>query len=132
MSDSGNFIVKMKTFWGKVQPVLDKIGSVFGLVGLWIYRVRKIILAAPVLIMAIKLAADNMARLPETVGLNLQATGEFAQVVTREYAVYGPFAVTVFCLILMFCSRKVLLPWAVSIFTLVLPYLVWLTNIYPS
>lgn len=132
MSDTGNFVAKMKAFWEKVQPVLDKIGTVFGLIGLWIYRLRKIIMAAPVLILAIKLAADNMARLPERVGLILQSDGYFAQNVSRAYAVYGPFAVTVFCLILMFCSRKTLLPWMVSVFTLVLPYLVWLTNIYPS
>ena len=50
--------------------------------------------------------------------------------VTRNYAVYGPLLVTGFCLLLMFCSRKTLFPWIISIFTLVLPYLIYLTNIY--
>lgn len=52
--------------------------------------------------------------------------------VTRNYAVFGPLGVTIFCLILMFCSRKPLFPWVVSIFTLVLPVLIWLTNVYPA
>lgn len=116
----------------KVMEVFQKIGHVFYLIGLWIYRLRRFLLAIPVVVVAIRIANLNMERLPEMVGLNLQSTGEFAQMVTREYAVYGPLGVTVLCLLLMFFSRKVLYPWLISVFTLVLPYLIYLTNIYPA
>ena len=132
MSDSGNFIVKVKAFWDKIQPVLKKIGEIGGLVGLWAYRLRKIIMAAPVLIMAIKLAADNMARLPEIVGLNLQSTGEFARMISRNMAVNGPLMLTLGCLAMMFLSRKALYSWAISVFTLALPILLLLSNMYPA
>lgn len=139
MSNSGGFAEKWNSFSEKMGPgfqkvcsVFQKIGHVFYLIGLWIFRLRRFLLAVPVVVAAIKIASMNMDRLPEMVGLNLQSTGEFAQMVTREYAVYGPLGVTMLCLLLMFFSRKVLYPWLISIFTLVLPYLIYLTNIYPA
>ena len=36
------------------------------------------------------------------------------------------------CLLLMFLSRRVIYPWLISIFTLVLPLLLLLSNIYPA
>ena len=32
----------------------------------------------------------------------------------------------------MFCSRKAMYPWAISIFTLALPVLLLVSNVYPS
>lgn len=132
MSESTGFIEKLKAIWAKISPVLQKIGKVVDFVCQWIYKLRKVFMAVPVLWAAISLAADNAIRLPETVGLNMQSTGEYAISVTRDYAVYGPFGVTLFCLILMFCSRKATYPWIISIFTLALPWLIYLTNIYPG
>ena len=139
MSNSGDSARKRNSIseklgpgFQKVSSVFQKIGHVFYQIGLWIYRLRRFILAIPVVAAAIRIASLNMERLPEMVGLNLQSTCEFAQMVTREYAVYGPLGVTMLCLLLMFFSRKVLYPWIISIFTLVLPYLIYLTNIYPA
>ena len=89
-------------------------------------------MAIPVVYLAIQIANENLQRLPEAVGLNLQSTGEFAVMVTREYAVYGPLGITAFCLMLMFFSRKSLYPWVISIFTLVLPILLLISNRYPA
>lgn len=132
MNKSGNSAENQNTGLQKVKNVFGKIGNVFYQIGLWIYRLRRFILAAPVIIAALKIADMSMERLPEMVGLNLQSTGEFAQIVTREYAVYGPLGVTGLCLLLMFFSRKVLYPWLISIFTLVLPIFIYLTNVYPA
>lgn len=132
MKESGTFLDTIRSFWGKVSPVLRKIGEIFSLIGLWIYRLRRIFLAVPVLVAALKLAGDNMKRLPEQVGLNLLPSGAFAQLVSRDYAVYGPLTVTVLCLLLMFFSRKPLYPWLVGVFSLVLPFLIYLTNVYPA
>lgn len=117
---------------GKAELFFRKIGNGVDFICHWIYKLRKIFMAVPVLWAAVKLAMDNAVRLPETVGLNIQATGEYAISVTRDYAVYGPLGVTLFCLLLMFFSRKATYPWIISIFTLALPWLIYLTNIYPA
>ena len=120
------------TFFEKTKSVCDKVGSVIGSICSWIYKLRKLIMAAPVVYLAIRIAIANSNRLPEAVGMNLQSSGEFAMMVTRNYALFGPLLVTGFCLLLMFCSRKTLFPWIISIFSLVLPYLIYLTNLYPG
>lgn len=130
MSNSGTFSETVKTAYGNVRTICERIGKVIGTVCTWIFRLRKIIMAIPVVYLAIRIAIANMARLPEQVGLNLQSNGEFAFMVTRGYAVFGPLCVTGFCLLLMFCSKKTVFPWIISIFTLVLPFLIYLTNMY--
>lgn len=117
---------------GKAELFFRKIGNGVDFICHWIYKLRKIFMAVPVFWAAVKLAMDNAVRLPETVGLNIQSTGEYAISVTRDYAVYGPLGVTLFCLLLMFFSRKATYPWIISIFTLALPWLIYLTNIYPA
>ena len=126
------FIEKTKTVWGKVSSVFQKIEEVIGVICRCIFKLRKIFMAIPVVYLAVQIANANMERLPEAVGINLQSTGEFAVIVTREYAVYGPLGVTAFCLMLMLFSRKAFYPWVISIFTLVLPYLIYFTNLYPA
>lgn len=123
---------KTKDVWGKISSVIKKIEEVIGVICRCIFKLRKIFMAVPVVYLAIQLANANMERLPEAVGLNLQSTGEFALTVTREYAVYGPLGVTAFCLMLMFFSRKAFYPWVISIFSLVLPYLIYFSNLYPA
>ena len=73
-----------------------------------------------------------MATLPAQVGIDLQASGEYAQMISKSVAVMGPLALTAVCLLLMFTSRKVLYPWLISIFSLVLPLLILITNIFPA
>ena len=126
------FIQTTKDIWGIVSSVFKKIEEVIGVIFRCIFKLRKIFMAIPVVYLAVGIARTNMERLPEAVGLNLQSTGEFAWMVTREYAVYGPLGITAFCLLLMFFSRKMVFPWVISIFTLVLPYLIYFINIYPA
>ena len=124
--------VKPQTGLNKVRAVIGKINHVINLIGTWLFRLRKFVMAAPVVYYALKLAAYNREHLPELVGINLQSTGEFAQYISRNMAVMGPLALTLGCLVLMFCSRKAMYSWAVSIFTLALPLLLLLSNVYPS
>ena len=130
MSNTGTFSENVKTAYEKVRVIFGHIERVTGLIFTWIFRLRKVLMAVPVVVLAFRIAVSNMERLPEHVGLNLQSSGEFAMMVTRSYAVFGPLCVTGFCLLLMFCSRKALFPWIISIFTLVLPYLIYWTNLY--
>ena len=119
-----------KKEYGKFVAILVAIGRVIKITCLWIFKLRKFIMAAPVVYYALKLAILNSNRLPEMVGLQIQASGEFARMVSRESAVMMPLALTGFCLLLLFCSKKTLLPWLISIFTLIMPLLIWMTNFY--
>ena len=98
----------------------------------WVFKLRSIGLALPVAACAVLLAIYNEATLPAQVGLDLQASGEYATMVAREVAVLGPLALTALCLLLMFCSRRVVYPWLISIFSLMLPLLILITNIFPG
>ena len=119
------------TGFDKFRAVMSKINTVINLIGVWLFRLRKFVMAAPVVYAAIRLAAYNAKNLPEPVGLNLQSTGEFAMTISRYLAVVGPLGLTAACLLLMFCSRKAMYPWAISIFTLALPLLLLISNVYP-
>lgn len=134
---------EMTAGWNKVQDdvkeslqsddtVWSKIKRVVGILIMVVYRLRSIFLAIPVIWYALKLAAYNGKHLPEEVGINLLSTGEFAMTISRELAVMGPLVVTGACLTLMLTSRKALYPWAVSIFTLILPILLLISNLYPA
>ena len=98
----------------------------------WAFKLRSILLAVPVVVISIILAVRNMAALPMNVGFDLQASGEFAYTVNKTVAVMGPLAVTAVCLLLMFCSKKVVYPWLISMFSLVLSIVIYLVNTFPG
>lgn len=132
MENSGTTVKREASGLAKAKTVIAKINYVINLIGVWLFRLRKIVMAAPVVYYALKMAQYNMEHLPEEVGINLQSTGEFAQTISRNMAVMGPFALTIACLLLMFCSRKAMYSWAISIFTLALPLLILFSNVYPA
>lgn len=121
---------KIKDLKTKVGPGLEKTGKVMKIIGKVLYHLRKVALAVPVVIVALMLAKHNLDTLPATVGIDIQANGQFAQSISREMAVYGPLAVTGGCLLMMVFSRKVIYPWLISVFTLVLPLLILLLNFF--
>lgn len=118
--------------WQKTKAVLKKISDVIDIILTVLYRLRKVFMAIPVVYYAIKLAQYNMEHLPSVVGLNMQANGIFTEMISRDVAVMGPLAITGFCLLLMFFSRKALYTWAISIFTLILPIILLISNRYPA
>ena len=134
MDNSGNAAPVKRISPGveKFRAVISKTNRIINSIGVWLYRLRKLVMAAPVVYYAVKLAKYNLANLPEEVGINLQSTGEFAQTISRNLAVMGPFGLTIGCLFLMLCSRKAMYPWAIAIFTLALPLLILFTNVYPT
>ncbi len=130
---------KWNETYAKMQPGMEKSGAVcrktgdiLSLIGLWLWRLRKIFISIPVVWAAFYLARLNGSLLPEMVGIGLQNSGEYIRYISRSMAVNGPLAVTAVCLLLMFCSRKTLYPWLISVFSLVLPFLLLLTNIFPA
>lgn len=130
---------KFRAAWEKVAPVfrgikkvIDAVVNFFKIVGSYLFSIRKPIMAVPVVLAALRLAQYNATKLPEQVGLDLQATGEYAFMISRNAAVLGPLAVTALCLVLMFLSRRTVYPWVISIFSLVLPVLIFVTNAFPA
>lgn len=111
--------------WSKFESILGKIIMAC-------YHMRKIVMAVPVVLAALRLAAYNTTHLPDQVGLFLQNSGAFAQTIDKSLAVTGPLVLTCACLFLMLFSRKAMYAWFISIFTLTLPILLLVSNIYPA
>lgn len=157
MKESGTFDVKsklafLKNFPKKKEPAFQaepavqtqeqtgkrpvrtvkQVMDVIRVLCLAVYRLRALFLAIPVVFAALRLAAYNSEHLPLLVGLDLQSTGEFAKVISRQSAVTFPLMITAICLGLMCFSRKTLYPWLISIFSLAIPVLLLLTNSLPA
>ena len=98
----------------------------------WIWQGRKILLAVPVVQLMLYFARLNWNVLPEQVGLNLQTTGTYAKYISKEMAVYVPMGITGGCLAMMFLSRKTVYPWMICMFSVLLPLLILITNIFPA
>lgn len=126
------FEEKMRPFIGGVIRSFSKIGSILGVVWKYILQFRKFLLAIPVAWGAIYLAVYNMTALPEVVGINIKTDGTFDLQIVRFVAVLCPLLITLVCLLLMFCSKRTLTPWFVSLFTLAIPLLILLTNTFPA
>lgn len=118
LEKAGNGYRKAKAAWTEAWP--------------WIWRFRKVLFAVPVVYLALYFARLNWNLLPNPVGLNLQSTGEYATYISKELAVYGPLGVTGGCLAMMFLSRRTLYPWLICMFSMLLPALILITNIFPA
>lgn len=117
------------------QPVrsgYERFKHIVGIIVTWCYRLRKVVLAAPVVYFALRLAAYNTVNLPLSVGLLMQSSGDFSFHISRYTAVVAPLGLTSGCLAMMFLSKKALYAWAISVFTLAVPVLLVLSNNYPA
>lgn len=123
---------KIQDLLGPAAKAVQKISTVFYYIGLWVYRLRSVLLAIPVIYFALQLARINFEMLPDMVGIGLLSSGDFLYLVAKETAVYGPLALTALCLVMVALSRKTIYPWVISIFTLALPLIILLTNVFPA
>ncbi len=129
----------MKKKWndfGEKHPAFSngmvKFGKVLKLIGKYIVKLWPVIISIPVAVVAVILAIKNAARLPDTVGINLLSTGDFGLLMPKLIVVLIPLLLTGICIVLTIFSKRTLFPWLVSVFTLVLPILIWISNIYPA
>ena len=123
---------KLRPYMKAVGAFLSKVGNVVELVFRNIFKFRKIIAAVPVAVGAVYLALRNETTLSRVVGIGLQENGAFSYQILREVAVLVPLMITAMCLLLMFCSRRILTPWVVSLITLLIPIMIWITNVFPA
>ena len=95
----------------------------------WIYKLRAILLAIPVVVYMVRIAQYGWANLPEQVGLMLSMEGGFDFMATRDQIMWGCIALTSTCLAMMFCSKKTLYPWLVAVVSLFMPVLIIYVNL---
>lgn len=124
------FRKKAEPFFAKCAVVVKWIDKALMTIWRYLKAFKKLWLAIPVALGAIVLAMHNLANLPQVVGLRLQTNGAFAVQITRGIAVISPLAITLICLLLMFCSRRTLTPWFVSLISLLLPVVILITNTF--
>lgn len=116
----------------KLRKVLKKTGRVLRTVWIYVHKFRGIIASVPVAVAAIWLALRNLVVLPESVGINLLENGDYSLMVVRPVAVLTPLLLTLVCIFLTACSKRTLFPWMVSVLSLLIPLLIWVTNVYPA
>lgn len=128
-----------QAFWHNSRPQREKLKvfcgnawQVMKITGKWLYKLRSLVLSIPVAVMALSLAIRNLWALPTNVGINLLENGGYSFYLNKGIAVIVPLGITALCLLLMYCSRKILYPWLISVFSLMLPLVLWLTNAFPS
>jgi hypothetical protein len=145
------FSEKCVMIWNKCAPVFTVIGNifrgigrVFSLLGKYVFKLRGIFMAIPVAVIAVISAMINMERLPDTLeyamlGIDFDATQTLfgpvvmnVEQISREMAVMGPLTLTAICLLFTVFSKRTLFPWIISIFTLLIPTLLYLTTQYPA
>lgn len=117
--------------------VLSVIARVIEYTAKAAYHLRGLLISIPVAIIALKLAAENSALLPEIV--HFEAAGVDAAknlvfetyTVTRQVAVMAPLTLTFASLLMVVLSRRIVYPWVISVFTLLLPYILQIINTFP-
>ncbi len=144
-----NLVDKWEAFKQKPRPglektrkILRKTGLIFSKLWRYMFMFRGLIMAAPVATMSIILASKCNTDLPDSVLVTLPAINAQAEdslfgflVFRTEYLAHGtavmaPLILTSACLLLMLCSKRIFYPWLISVFTLVLPVFLLLTNNY--
>ena len=116
----------------KKSGFADKVYSI----GKWTFTLRSVLFAIPVAVAAVILALRNSFLLPAVVSFDIATIDAKALVfrtvtIDRSMAVVMPLVITLVCLILMFCSKKVIYPWLVSLFSLLLPLVLLIVNTFP-
>lgn len=134
-----SFMVKWKQFTEKTRPFMNKTRQICATVAgkisfVWKYimKFKKLFLCVPVAVFALILALRNLFSLPALVGIILAANGEFSYEMLREIAVVLPLLITGLCLLFVFMSKRILTPWLISVFSLLVPIWILFINTFPS
>ena len=124
--------VKSSDFYKKTRKFCRKAGKVIRRIVGKIMHYRAVFLAALVVLGAVFLAVLNMSNLPEQVGIKLLSDGSFTYMVPKLLAVLVPFLITLVSLVFLLISKRTLFPWLISMFTLMIPLIILVTNIFPA
>lgn len=128
--DKWNNMVEEKKCQQKADHKRHKSGFARFLAAVW--RYRAVILAVSVLILSVLVAVASLAQLPDQVGINLQSDGSYSFTVPKIIAVLFPCLITLVSLFFLLISKRTLYPWLISLFTLAIPLLIYVTNVFPA
>ena len=117
---------RIKGAWNNSDSAREKFVVFCSATGKWTYKLRGVVLAVPIVVIAIILAVSNMATLPAAIAIAfpniVNGILVFQEVmISKILAVFIPLLVTAFCLLLMFLSKRISFPFLVSLFSLILP-----------
>ena len=134
MTGKGDEPVKKKLgeTYEKFLAVRSKVGKVLRTVGQVLFHSRKLVLTVPVVLLGWKVLGYAREHLPEDVGILLKESGDFHYIISKSTALSCCLGITGFCLLMMILSRKTVYPWIITMFTLVLPLFLVVTNIFPG
>lgn len=90
----------------------------------WFFQLRGVALSLPVAVIAVLLAVNNAANLP---GALMIGAGRNVITIGRSVLIMGPLALTALSILMTLFSKKVIYPWLISVFTLLLPLALLLT-----
>ena len=120
-SNGGKKIKKLfRKVWKNVKKITAKI-----------FHYRAVFLALIVVACSLTMAAVSMFLLPAQVGIDLQIDGSYTFMLPKLLAVLFPVLITLISLVFVLISKRTLYPWLISLFTLALPAVILLTNIFP-
>lgn len=119
------------------KPKAEKEESVMKSVLSWMYKLRSVFLAIPVVFGAIILAIINGNNLPDQVTLCMPSFADDTMAVelmeiSKSTAIFVPILITALCLAMVFCSKRLVYPWLISVFSLVLPLFIYFSSVFPG
>lgn len=97
-----------------------------------VYRLRGLLLSIPVVVAAILMAVYSSRYLPAQVGLFMQSSGTYQFYISRTLAITVPLIITGASVTLTLCAKKITFPWFISLFSLIVPAILWLTTALTS
>ena len=120
-SNGGKKVKKLfRKVWKNVKKITAKI-----------FHYRAVFLALIVVACSLTMAAVSMFLLPAQVGIDLQIDGSYTFMLPKLLAGLFPVLITLISLVFVLISKRTLYPWLISLFTLALPAVILLTNIFP-
>ena len=90
----------------------------------WAFRLRGVALSLPVAVIAVLLAVNNTAVLPGPLEIG---AGQNVITLSKSVLIMGPLALTALSILMTLFSKRVVYPWLISAFTLLLPVVLWFT-----
>ena len=119
------------------EPKAENEDNVMKSVLSWMYNLRSVFLAIPVVFGAIILAIINGNNLPDQVTLCMPSFADDTMAVelmeiSKGTAIFVPILITALCLAMVFCSKRLVYPWLISVFSLVLPLFIYFSSVFPG
>ena len=123
------FLGKWQAGYWRFRKKMEPADKVMASVGKVLYHLRKVFMAIPVVMLGLKVFVYAKEKLPQEVGILLLEDGNYKYLLERGAALNVCMALTGACLLLMFLSRKIVYPWIISLFSLVLPLFLVFSNV---